>query len=105
MDELIIVFTTVPNRAIAVEIAQVLVEEKFGACVQILSNMTSAYIWEGKFCVESEASLAIKTTGDRYPALEAKLRQIHPYSEPEIFAISAIACSRSYLDWVIKSLG
>jgi len=104
MDELIIVFTTVPSRAIAVEMAHVLVEEKFGACVQILSNMTSTYIWEGKFCVESEASLMIKTLGDRYQALELKLREIHPYKEPEIFAISAIACSHSYLDWVTKSL-
>jgi periplasmic divalent cation tolerance protein len=104
MDELIVVFTTVPSRAIALEIARVLVEEKFGACVQISANITSTYIWEGKLCLESEASLAIKTLGDRYQALETKLREIHPYSEPEIFAISALACSHSYLDWVAKSL-
>ena len=104
MDELIVVFTTVPSRATAMEIAQVLVEQKFGACVQILSNITSTYIWEGKFCIESEASLAIKTTADRYSALELKLREIHPYSEPEIFAVAAVACSHSYLDWVAKSV-
>jgi periplasmic divalent cation tolerance protein len=100
MSELIIVTTTVPNRAIAMEIAQILVEEKYGACVQVLSNLTSTYMWEGKLCIESEHLLLIKTLSDRYGDLETKLRSIHPYSEPEIVAISAIATSSSYLQWV-----
>jgi periplasmic divalent cation tolerance protein len=104
MSELIIVITTVPNRAIAMEIAQILVEEKYGACVQVLSDLTSTYMWEGKLCMESEHLLLIKTLSDRYADLETKLRSIHPYSEPEIVAVSAIATSSSYLNWVATAL-
>ncbi len=102
--ELIIVITTVPNQAIAQEIAKTLVEEKYAACVQVLPSLTSTYIWESKLCVESEQLLLIKTLGDRYQALETKLRLIHPYSEPEIIAISAVAASKTYEQWVAKSL-
>jgi periplasmic divalent cation tolerance protein len=104
MSDLIIVITTVPNRAIALEIAKVLVEEKYGACVQILPNLTSTYMWEDKLCIESEQLLLVKTLADRYGALETKLRSIHPYTEPEIVAISAIAASDSYLHWVARAL-
>lgn len=104
MDELIIVTTTVPNREIALQIAKILVAEKYAACVQISANISSTYIWEGKLCTESEELLAIKTLSGKYQALETKLRSIHPYTEPEIIAVSAIAVSASYLNWVVSSL-
>jgi len=104
MDELIIVTTTLPNRAIALAIAKTLVEEKYGACVQILANISSTYMWEGKLFTELEELLIIKTLSSKYSALEIKLRSIHPYTEPEIIAVSAIAASASYLEWVTSSL-
>jgi len=104
MDELIIVMTTVSSRAIALEIAKIVVEEKLAACVQVIPDLTSTYIWEGQLCVESEQLLLIKTLANHYQALESKLHSVHPYSEPEIIAIPAIACSPSYLQWVTRSL-
>ncbi|AFY75173.1 uncharacterized protein involved in tolerance to divalent cations [Synechococcus sp. PCC 7502] len=104
MDELIIVMTTVSDAAIAQIIAQTLVTEKLAACVQIIPNLNSTYMWEGKLCIESEQLIMIKTLGDRYTDLEIKLRSIHPYQEPEIIVIAAISASNGYMQWVTNSL-
>ncbi|MEA2932850.1 MAG: periplasmic divalent cation tolerance protein, partial [Actinomycetota bacterium] len=43
-----------------------------------------------------------KTTADRYPQVEAAIRERHSYDEPEIVAVPVVAGSRSYLDWVAR---
>lgn len=104
MDELLIVITTVPDAAIAQTIGEVLVTEGYAACVQIIGGVSSTYRWQGKVCHAPEQILLIKTMGNGYVALEPKLRAIHPYSEPEIFAIKAAQVSSSYLQWVKGAL-
>jgi periplasmic divalent cation tolerance protein len=42
----------------------------------------------------------IKTTRERYPALEAAIRAGHPYTVPEIIAIPLAGGLPAYLDWV-----
>jgi periplasmic divalent cation tolerance protein len=44
--------------------------------------------------------MLIKTTRERYPALEAAIRAGHPYELPEIIAIPLAAGLPAYLDWV-----
>jgi periplasmic divalent cation tolerance protein len=44
--------------------------------------------------------LLIKTTRTRYLELEARVRQLHPYSVPEIVAIPVAAGCLDYLAWV-----
>ncbi|MDX1978342.1 MAG: divalent-cation tolerance protein CutA [Pseudanabaenaceae cyanobacterium bins.68] len=102
-DCLWLVFTTLPNLAIAEEIAQHLVKNQLVACAQVLPPMTSIYTWQGQICRESEVLLLLKTPSDRYPALELSLKELHPYAEPEIIALVAAAVSQSYLTWAIAS--
>jgi periplasmic divalent cation tolerance protein len=42
----------------------------------------------------------IKTTRERYAALEAEIRAGHPYELPEIIAVPLAAGLPAYLDWV-----
>ena len=44
--------------------------------------------------------LVIKTTADRVPALEARIREIHPYDLPECLVVPATGGSAAYLAWV-----
>ena len=44
--------------------------------------------------------MLIKTTRDRYAALEAGIRAGHPYELPEIIAVPLAAGFSAYLDWV-----
>ena len=84
----------------AMAVARVLVDERLAACVNVLPAMTSVYRWEGAVQQEDEEQVVIKTSTDRLAALEARLRELHPYELPEFLVISADAGSEAYLKWV-----
>jgi periplasmic divalent cation tolerance protein len=44
--------------------------------------------------------MLIKTTRERYAALEAAIRSGHPYELPEIIAVPLAAGLPAYLDWL-----
>jgi len=51
------IFTTCKDEAEARTLAKALVAQKLAACVNILPNMTSVYMWEGDVAQEIEAKL------------------------------------------------
>lgn len=98
-----LVVTTFPDRAIATSTAHELVKAKLAACIQVLPAMTSIYTWQEQVCTESEVLMLLKTPSDRYCDLETRLRQLHPYDQPEIMALEAAAVSEGYLAWAIAT--
>ncbi len=62
--------------------------------------MVSVYRWKGQVEREAERQLVIKTTRDRVPALEARLKALHSYEIPEFVVLPVEDGSRAYLDWV-----
>lgn len=99
MDALL-VLTNLPDAVSAQALAAALVEERLAACVNILAPCRSVYRWQGKVEDASEVPLLIKTTADRYPALEAAVRARHPYELPEIVAVPIAHGLPDYLRWV-----
>jgi periplasmic divalent cation tolerance protein len=98
-DPLALVLTTLGGDADAAALARTLVEEQLAACVNILPPMTSVYRWKGSVEEEPERQLVIKTARARVPALEARLRELHPYELPEFVVLDA-AASAAYAAWV-----
>ena len=98
--ETLLVITNCPDEAVANAIALALVEEKLAACVNILPRVQSVYRWQGAVESASEVPLLIKTAADRYPALEAAIRESHPYDVPEIIALPITAGLPAYLNWL-----
>ena len=94
------VVTTTDSEAAAAEIARRLVERRLAACVQIVGPVASVYRWQGQVQAEGEFRLLLKTTSDRYPALELALRAAHPYELPAIVALPCSAVSTQFADWV-----
>jgi periplasmic divalent cation tolerance protein len=80
-----------------------MVTEKLAACANILPPIESIYRWEGKLEQAEEVLVFFKTTAQRYPELEAKLKELHPYDVPEITATPITAGSADYLLWVADS--
>jgi periplasmic divalent cation tolerance protein len=99
MSELILVLTTMPDDDRADAVARTLVDERLAACVNVHAPMMSTYRWKGAVEREPERQLVIKTTRDRGAALEARLRQLHPYELPELVVLKAEA-SDAYGSWV-----
>lgn len=98
----IVVFCSCPDETVATRLANALVGEGLAACVNRMPGARSTYVWDGALHDEPEVLLTIKTVAERYPALEARLRALHPYEQPEIIALPVVAGSAGYLDWVTR---
>jgi periplasmic divalent cation tolerance protein len=94
------VTTTVATQADAERIAAALVGERLAACVQIVGPIASIYRWQGAVERADEWYCHCKTTRERYPALELRIRQLHPYEIPEIIAVPIMAALPAYLAWI-----
>ena len=96
----LLVFTNLPDRAAAERLADQLVGQQLAACVNILAPCRSVYRWKGAVQHDEEHPVLIKTTAERYAALESALRAGHPYELPEIIAVPVGKGLPAYLDWV-----
>ena len=101
MTNIVVVLTTMPGDARSDELARALVDERLAACVNVHAPMTSIYRWKGGVERDAERQIVIKTTRDRLPAIEARLRTLHPYELPELLVLAVDAGSDAYLNWVI----
>ncbi len=95
-----IFLVTVPNIEEGKKIANILVESKLAACVNIIQNVISIYRWKGNIERENEMLLIIKTTEKKCDLIIQKVREIHSYSNPECVAFKIEKGSEKYLDWI-----
>lgn len=99
-----IVLITVPATEKGDEIANTLVQEKLAACVNILPSITSIYWWGGVVQRDKEALLLVKTEASKLESLSEKIKEIHPYSVPEIVALPPDFVSEPYEKWIKESV-
>ena len=96
-----IVLMTAPDLAVGKRLAQALVERKLAACVNLVPGVTSIYAWQGRIEESAEVMLVAKTAADRIAALEAAVRELHPYDVPEFVVLDAVHVSANYLAWLV----
>jgi len=96
----LLVITNLPDRAAAEKLADALIRQRVAACVNILAPCRSVYRWKAEVQHDEEHPVLIKTTLDRYAALEAAIRAMHPYELPEIVAVPIERGLPAYLDWL-----
>jgi periplasmic divalent cation tolerance protein len=97
--------TTTDSEEEAARIAAALVERRLAACVQTIGPITSRYRWQGEVERAREWLCLAKTEAGSYAELEAAIRELHSYDEPEIVATPIVAGSSGYLDWLSHSVG
>ena len=100
-----VVLSTFANLEDARRVGRALVEERMAACVNVLPGVESIYRWEGRVESGSEVLVLLKTTQGQYPALEKRLRELHPYEVPEIVALPTQGVLAAYDTWVGGAVG
>lgn len=100
VDDIVLVITTLPDRAGALKLAQSLVDRRLAACVNVLAECTSVFRWKGAVDEAAEVPVLIKTRAARYAEVEAAIREQHPYELPEIVAIPVRGGLDDYLRWI-----
>jgi len=105
MNDVVLVLSTAPaGDDTAERIARTLVDERLAACVNIHAPIVSIYRWKGTVERDSERQLIIKTTRERVPALENRLRELHPYEVPEFIVIPIDRIEGAYRDWLLDAV-
>lgn len=104
MADYVQVLTTAGSEEEAERICDALIEDRLAACVQVAGPVSSTYRWQGGVEREREWQCLAKTEARLYEEVEAAIRRVHSYEEPEILAIPVLAGSRGYLDWVSANL-
>ncbi len=95
-----IVLTTCGSASDAEVLAEALVGDRLAACVNVLPGIASIYRWENRVQRDREHLLVIKTTTDRYAAIEQMIQARSTYSLPEVLAVAADQGSAAYLAWL-----
>ena len=103
-DEAGVVMISAPPPA-GESLARILVERRAAACVQIIPSVLSIYRWEGAVHTDEEALLVVKTLKSKLPAIQAILKENHPYELPELVFLPVTDGRKEYLGWIRDSVG
>ena len=103
IEKAIVVMITTPNCAEAARLAEMLVQARLAACVQIMPEMESIYRWQERVERAAEVLLLVKTTEECFAQLEREVRQAHSYDTPEIVALPVTHASAPYLAWLVEN--
>ncbi len=99
------ILITCPDRACALAIARALVSERLAACANIGGDITSIYRWQGTIEEASEVTLLLKTRAGLFEQVAARVRALHPYDVPCIFATEIAAIDHAYVAWLEAETG
>ena len=98
--DILIVMVTAANQVEAERIAEQVVRSRQAACATTIPTVHSTYWWEGNLMNDQESIILMKTTADKFQALQETIQKIHSYKVPEIIAIPVSKGSPQYLEWV-----
>ena len=103
--QVIVALSTCPDEVTARQIAETFVRERLAGCINRVSQVRSSYIWDGAVQDEPEILLIIKSTAERLPELERRLKELHPYDLPEFIVTRLDGGNEPYLDWIRRNVG
>jgi len=98
------IYMTAGSRDEAAKIGKELVSARLAACVNILDNMSSVYLWQGEIQEDTEVVMIAKTTEDCIPQLIEKVESMHSYDCPCIVSLPVLGGYQPFLDWIAKEV-
>ena len=104
MTDKLLILTTTGSNSEAKKIAEMLIERRLAACVNVIPRMHSVYRWKDKVESAEEFLLLIKTRKENESAVQAAIRELHSYDLPECISIPIDGGSAEYLNWMTESL-
>ena len=96
----VVVLITTATEEEAHKIAELLVNQRKAACVNIVSRVNSLFWWQGKLDSAQESLLIIKTKASLLPEIVEIVKRVHSYEVPEIIALPIISGNEDYLRWI-----
>jgi periplasmic divalent cation tolerance protein len=85
-----LIYMTAGNKEEAKTIGKELITSGLAACVNIVDNMNSMYMWENELQDDNETILIAKTEETRVPALIEKVKSLHSYDCPCVLSLEIL---------------
>ncbi len=107
MTKALLVMVSCEDDAEAQRIGEKLLKDRLAACVQVIRQADSMFLWPpGKNRIDyaEEGLLLIKTLESRWEALEKTVKKLHSYENPEIIALPVAYATKDYLSWMTGEL-
>jgi periplasmic divalent cation tolerance protein len=98
------IYMTAGTAEEAESIGKELVSSGLAACINIIENMKSIYVWEGELQNDSEVVLVAKTTESNVSSLIEKVKSLHSYDCPCIISLPVLDGNKPFLDWIADSV-
>lgn len=96
----IVVLITTGSVEEAHNVANLLLNQRVVACVNIIPGVDSVFWWEGKLDSEQESLLIAKTKASLLTEIIKLVKSVHSYEVPEVIALPVIGGNEDYLDWI-----
>ncbi len=96
----IFIHVNVKTREEGEEIAKFLLEANLITCANIMQPHTGIYEWEGRFMMEEETSMLLKSVEKNYKEIEKAIMKRHSYDCPPICYWKIDGGYSSYLAWI-----
>ena len=104
---MLLVMVSCEDAAQAERIGRELLKKKLAACIQIIGQVSSFYLWPPQkqhINIAEESILLIKTLESKWIAVEKEIQTLHTYENPEIIALPVTHVSSTYLTWLTQEL-
>ena len=98
--DVVVILITFPIDADVDGFAAGLVDEGSAACVTVLPEVESVFRWAGSLERTKERQLLVKTTAGRVDHLQTRVRELHPYDNPEFLVLPVLGGDERYLVWI-----
>ena len=96
----VVVLITTATEEEAHRIAEMLLNQRKVACVNIVPRVDSLFRWQGKLDSAQESLLIIKTRASLLPEIIEMVKKAHSYELPEIIALPIVGGNEDYLKWI-----
>lgn len=95
------VVVTGPRTSQMQRMVETLLGERLVACGQRSDWLQSTYQWEGEVEHQPEERVRFHTRASLFPAIVARVDELHPYDVPCVIALPVAAANPAYHRWVL----
>jgi len=97
-------YITAPNKKEGKRIAKKLLDKKLIACANIISNVSSYFVWKNKTQNSKEIIICGKTTSKNQKKIVHVVKSLHSYSVPCVIFLDIKNGNKDFLKWIKQSV-
>ena len=97
-------YITAPNKRQAEQIARKLLDKKLIACANVITGVSSYFVWKNKVENSKEIIICGKTTSKNQKKIVHAVKKLHSYSVPCVIFFDIKNGNKDFLKWIKQSV-